>query len=262
MSSAPSPRNQELTILARTARWLVLDKPAGVASVPGGGAEHDLIELCARQGLAVLPVHRLDRDTSGAILYALDREARERFEALFRERDVAKTYWALALGRVAPPVGAWKFPLLEERGFTRVSALGKKSETRYRTLAEHGPATELEVELITGRMNQIRVHAAHAGFPLAGERKYARGGDDPSKARRVALHAWRVAFVDPFTGDEVRVEAPLAADLVELRERLAHAPALNASRGPRPGARSEARSTPTRRSGAPRGRPPRRGKRR
>ncbi|MCK6448860.1 MAG: RluA family pseudouridine synthase [Planctomycetes bacterium] len=244
MSSArPSPQ-RELTILARTDRWLVLDKPAGVASVPGGGADHDLLELCARQGLEVLAVHRLDRDTSGAILFALDREARDRFEALFRERDLAKTYWALALGRVTPPVGAWKFPLLEERGFTRVSALGKKSETRYRTLAHHGQTTELELELVTGRMNQIRVHAAHSGFPLAGERKYARGGDDPTKAKRLALHSWRLGFRDPWSGADVVIEAPLPLDLVDLRERAARVRgAVDRDRSPqRDAARSTART--------------------
>jgi 23S rRNA-/tRNA-specific pseudouridylate synthase len=65
---------RELTILARSERWIVVDKPAGVASVPGGGAERDLVELLARQGFAVAPVHRLDRDTSGAILFALDKD--------------------------------------------------------------------------------------------------------------------------------------------------------------------------------------------
>ncbi|MBI5434783.1 MAG: RNA pseudouridine synthase [Planctomycetes bacterium] len=237
-------------VLARSERWVVVAKPAGVSSVPGGGAEHDLVELLARQGLAVLPVHRLDRDVSGAILFALDRETRERFEALFRERELSKTYWALAVGRVAPPNGAWKFPLLEERGFARVSALGKKSETRYRTLANLGPASELEIELVTGRLNQIRVHAAHSGHPLAGERKYARGSDDPLKAKRVALHSWRLAFRDPWTGEEIRVEAPLADDLLALRARATASPpgrGINAS---------EARSRPKSRSDA-RGRRPR-----
>lgn len=226
----------ELAILARSERWLVVDKPAGVSSVPGGGSEHDLIELLGVQGLRVEPVHRLDRDVSGAILFALDREARERFETLFRERDLAKTYWALALGRVEPAVGAWKFPILEERGFARVSALGKKSETRYRTLARFPAATELEVELVTGRLNQIRVHAAHSGHALAGERKYARGSDDPLKAKRVALHSLRLAFRDPWTGENVAVEAPLAADLVLLRARAA---ATSPSAAPRPSPRSD-----------------------
>lgn len=212
-----------MPILAQCERWIVVDKPAGVSSVPGGGAEHDLVALLARQGLSALAVHRLDRDVSGAILFALDQEARERFEELFRERELSKTYWALALGRVTPPEGAWKFPLLEERGFARVSARGRKSETRYRTLASFGPATELEIELVTGRLNQIRVHAAHAGFPLVGERKYARGALDPLRSKRLALHARRLAFRDPWTGAEVAVEAPLPPELVELRRRAAEA---------------------------------------
>jgi RluA family pseudouridine synthase len=237
---SPKPKG-ELAILARTERWLVVDKPAGVSSVPGGGSEHDLVELLGVQGLRVEPVHRLDRDVSGAILFALDREAREGFEELFRERDLAKVYWALALGRVVPANGAWKFPLLEERGFARVSALGKKCETRYRTLGVHGPATELEIELVTGRLNQIRVHAAHSGHPLAGERKYARGSDDPLKAKRVALHSWRLGFRDPWTGEAILVEAPLPSDLVALRERAASSRATASPERSRPNRRSDAR---------------------
>jgi 23S rRNA-/tRNA-specific pseudouridylate synthase len=134
---------------------------------------------------------------------------------------VKKTYWALAQGRVRPEQGAWQFPILEEGAHARVSALGLKSNTRYRTLEALPGASVLEIDLVTGRRNQIRLHAAHAGFPLAGERKYARGKDATLRfrSRRVALHAWRLEFVHPSTGSSVRVEAPLPSDLRELLER-------------------------------------------
>jgi len=82
-------------------------------------------------------------------------------------------------------------------------------------------ASELELLLLSGRKNQIRVHLAHAGHPLVGERKYARGRDAvlPFRSRRVALHAWRLAFTEPWGGKEIALEAPLPAELVELRER-------------------------------------------
>jgi 23S rRNA pseudouridine1911/1915/1917 synthase len=205
---------------------LVASKPAGVLSVTtAGSAEPALPELLTAQGLAVLPVHRLDRDVSGAVLFARDAETRAGLEELFRERALQKQYWALAQGRVQPAHGTWSFPILEEGSFARVSALGKRSTTRYRTLRAFATTTELELDLVTGRYNQIRVHAAHAGFPLVGERKYARGRDSPIhfRSRRVALHAWKLAFVHPHTRLELAVEAPLPDDLREVVERAAGA---------------------------------------
>jgi len=112
-------------------------------------------------------------------------------------------------------------PILEQGSFARVSARGKPAVTKYRTLSALRTTTEVEIDLVTGRMNQIRVHFAHAGFPLVGERKYARGKDSPVRfrSRRVALHAWKLSFRHPHTWEGVAVEAPLPSDLVDLLER-------------------------------------------
>jgi 23S rRNA pseudouridine1911/1915/1917 synthase len=214
--------SESVPILYRDEHLLVVDKPAGVLSVPDRSAgATSLPELLAREGIEAVAVHRLDRDVSGAVLFAFDEETRAALETLFRERAVKKTYWALAQGRLRPAQGAWHFPILEEGARTRVSALGQKSLTRYRTLETLPAATVLEIELVTGRRNQIRLHAAHAGFPLAGERKYARGKEATLRfrSRRVALHAWRLEFAHPRTGSALRVEAPLPADLRELLVR-------------------------------------------
>ncbi len=211
-----------LTVLYRDEHLIVVDKPAGLLSVPAEGSEERALpQALAEQGIEAFPVHRLDREVSGAIVLALREEAREALDALFRERAIDKTYWALASGRVRPPSGKWHFPILEEKGGARVSARGKPAITRYRTLAAHADATELEVDLETGRRNQIRLHFAHAGFPLVGERKYARGKDSALRlrSRRVALHAWKLAFEHPFTHSRIAVEAPLPEDLLDLRER-------------------------------------------
>jgi RluA family pseudouridine synthase len=215
-------RRMAIPILHRDEHLIVVDKPAGLLSVRASGSdERALPDVLAGEGIVAQPVHRLDREVSGAILLALGEQARAAAEELFRERTIEKTYWALASGRVHPPAGKLHAPILEERGGARVSALGKPAVTRYRTIAAHASATELEIDLETGRRNQIRVHFAHAGFPLVGERKYARGKDSALRlrSRRVALHAWKLAFVHPITGERVSVEAPLPADLVELRER-------------------------------------------
>ncbi len=220
---------EPIPILYEDDAVLVASKPAGLLSVRGKDVdERALPDVLAEQGRRVLPVHRLDRDVGGAVLFARTQAARDALEELFRARALKKTYWALAQGRVKPAQGTWGFPILEEGAFARVSAQGKPSTTRYRTLNAFATTTELEIDLVTGRKNQIRLHAAHAGFPLVGERKYARGKDSPVRfrSRRVALHAWRLAFTSPGTGREVQVEAPLLVDLVELLEQV------RAARGP------------------------------
>ena len=213
-----------LEILHRDEHVLVVSKPAGLLSVPTPDAPGDsLPEALARAGIRAWPVHRLDREVSGAVLFALDVGTRALLEDLFRERRITKTYWALAQGRLRPPDGAFHFPILEEGAFARVSAQGRKALTRYRTLAALPETTVAEVDLVTGRRNQIRLHFAHAGHPLVGERKYARGKDSPVRirSRRIALHAWKVAFAHPRTHAPLAIEAPLPDDLVELAERAA-----------------------------------------
>jgi len=211
-----------LSVLHQGDRLLVVDKPAGLASVPDPRAPGGSVpEWLAAQGLEVFPVHRLDREVSGVLLLALDGEALQALQDLFRARAVDKVYWGMAAGHLEPRAGELSFPIVEEPGGARVSARGKPARTRYRTLERHAKASELELALLTGRKNQIRVHLAHAGHPLVGERKYGRGRDAvlPFRSRRVALHAWRLAFAEPWSGKKLAIEAPLPADLCELRER-------------------------------------------
>lgn len=215
-----------IPILLEDEHLLVVSKPAGLLSVETGSEPGaSLPEALAAQGWVVIPVHRLDREVSGCVLFARTDAARQAIEEMFRARKLRKIYWALAQGRVMPPEGAFHFPILEDGPIARVSAHGKKSETRYRTLNAWRTTTELEVDLVTGRYNQIRLHFAHAGFALVGERKYARGKDAPIQAqsRRVALHAWKLAFDHPFTNQPIALEDPLSGDLVELRARASRA---------------------------------------
>lgn len=210
-----------IPILHQDEHLIVVAKPAGLLSVETPGTEGPTLpEVLAEQGFKVIPVHRLDREVSGCVLFALDAATRDGLEELFRARALSKIYWALAQGIVKPAQGLLHFPILEEGAFARVSALGKKSETRYRTLASFAAATELEVDLVTGRRNQIRVHFAHAGFPLVGERKYARGKDSAVhiRSRRIALHAWKLALEHPRTGARLAIECPLPQDLLEARD--------------------------------------------
>lgn len=214
--------SDRVVVLREDARLLVVAKPAGLLSVPSPNAEgRTLLDVLAAEGRLCLPVHRLDRDVSGAVLLAKDEETRAALEALFRARAVTKLYWALAQGRVRPPQGIFDAPIRDDGAFAAIARDGKPARTKYRTLRSFPQATEVEVDLLTGRYNQIRLHFAHAGFALAGERKYARGKEARVKCSRVALHAAKLSFPHPFDGTTWEVEAPLPADLRALVASLA-----------------------------------------
>jgi 23S rRNA pseudouridine1911/1915/1917 synthase len=212
--------SRPLELLYEDEHLLVVDKPAGLLSVPTPNAQgRTVLDVLREQGREALAVHRIDRDVSGALLCARSEAMRAALDAAFRERTVRKVYWALAQGELQREQGEYKDPILDEGSFARVSARGKPSATRWNVLARRARATEVEIELLTGRYNQIRLHFAHHGHPLVGERKYARGKDDPLGGKRVALHAWKLELAHPVGGRLVQVEAPLPRDLVELAQR-------------------------------------------
>lgn len=194
---------------------LVVSKPAGLLSVPTPGASGKTL-LDALAAEAVLPVHRLDRDVSGLVVLARHEVARAALEGLFRGRAVTKHYWALVRGRMRPESGSFEEPIRDEGARASIHPSGKPALTRWRVLAHHAATSVVEIELVTGRYNQIRLHFAHHDQALVGERKYARGKDDVVRAKRVALHAWRLAFPHPMRGQRVALEAPLPDDLCAL----------------------------------------------
>jgi RluA family pseudouridine synthase len=216
--------SQPIPILHRDERVVVALKPPGLLSTPErGGAARSLVEALAEQGVSAQAVHRLDLDVSGAVILALDDEARLALETMFRERAVKKTYWAMAQGRYQESRGVYLWPIAEDGPDVRVDERGKNAETRWTVIGRYAAATEMEIDLVTGRRNQIRVHFAHGGHALIGDRKYGRGRDQKLRlrSRRVALHAWRIAFDSPFGGGRIEVEAPLPDDLLDLRSEAA-----------------------------------------
>jgi len=207
----------DLRILHEDDDLLVVDKPAGLLSVPTPGARgRTLLDVLADQGRAALPVHRLDREVSGLVVCARHEKARAALEALFRGRAVTKLYWALVRGRLAGERGSFDEPIRDAGAHARIDPRGKPALTRWRLLARHAATSAVEVELVTGRYNQIRLHFAHHDHALVGERKYARGRDDPLAAKRVALHARKLEFLHPLRGMRVSVKAPLPEDLRDL----------------------------------------------
>jgi hypothetical protein len=126
---------RSVPILHEDERVLVVDKPAGLLSVPDRAAgARSVPELLAAEGVRVLPVHRLDREVSGVLLLARDEEALVLLQDLFRAHAVEKLYWGMASGNLEPPAGQLAFPILDEPGGARVSVHGKPARTRYRKM--------------------------------------------------------------------------------------------------------------------------------
>jgi 23S rRNA pseudouridine1911/1915/1917 synthase len=157
-------------------------------------------------------VHRLDKDTSGVLLVARSDAAHRHLAAQFAERTVEKIYLALAEGSLRADSGRIAKPIARDpRHRTRMTAklaTGRAALTEYRVKERFLRYTFLEVRIGTGRTHQIRVHLASLGHPVAGDRLY---GAVP--APRMFLHAWRIGFTSPATGERVSVEAPLPPEL-------------------------------------------------
>lgn len=190
--------------------WLlVVDKPAGLLSVPAPRPELRTLTSILNQdaqdkGLRyrLYPCHRLDRDTSGLLIYAKSRGIEAKMIQLFKDRLIGKKYIAFVHGKLASPQGAINSEI------ERKSAL-----TKYKVLQEKSNYSVVEVSPITGRTNQIRIHFKHIQHPLVGEDKFAFRKDFALRAKRVCLHARYLEFKHPQTAKMVVVQSPLAQDM-------------------------------------------------
>ena len=226
------PEAIPLTIIYQDGDIIVLDKPAGLTvhpapGHPSGTLVNALLAACPDlRGIAgtLRPgiVHRLDKDTSGLMVVAKNDRAQRALQRQLKDRDVRKTYLALVRGVPAPREGTIAAPIgrhPKNRKKMAVVADGREATTRYRVREEiaGGQYSLLEVEPVTGRTHQIRVHLAAVGHPVVGDATYGR----PSAAvGRQFLHAHKLAFAMPLGGRTVEFESPLPADLREALSQL------------------------------------------
>ena len=226
-----------LTVVYEDADLLIIDKPAGLVVHPSpghasgtlvnallgrsGGAEYGGIAGVQRPGI----VHRLDRDTSGLIMVAKHDAAQASLMAQLKARRVAKTYLALVLGRVVANAGRIEAPIgRDPRHRTRMAVVsdGRPSVTGYRVKERFPGWTLLELDLVTGRTHQIRVHLSAIDHPIAGDQVYGTGTSrrGPDDLGRLFLHAWRLELSSPSEGRLIRAEAALPAELELILGRL------------------------------------------
>jgi len=236
------PEPGDLRVLHEDADLVVLDKPAGLTVHPGAGRStgtlaHHLLDRYPEMAGVGGPgrpgiVHRLDQGTSGVLVVARTPTAYLRLSRAFASREVEKRYLGIAYGVPSPPAGTIDAPIgrhPQRRKEMTVHPGGRPSRTIYRTVAAAAGISLLEMDLATGRTHQIRVHLKHLGHPLVGDPVYGearwKGLPRPVQAPlrdfpRPALHAWRIAFRHPASGEPLSFEAPAPEDLRELWERV------------------------------------------
>jgi len=238
----PAPRPVTVPIVFEDAHIVVIDKPAGISSVPyekrEGGTAMDAVRDAWRADgrrateTPLLVVHRIDKDTSGLIAFAKTKPAESGMAKLFRTHDVERTYLCVVHGTVDDRRIETRF--VEDRGdglrgSTRTPYKGKRAVTHVRRLEALPDTTMLEVKLETGKTHQIRIHLAEQGNPLVGERVYVRDYlrkiKKPIAASRLLLHAATLGFVHPISGDKISLSSALPPafekEVATLRRRPA-----------------------------------------
>jgi 23S rRNA pseudouridine1911/1915/1917 synthase len=255
-SDGPIPEDIPLSILFEDEHLVAIDKPAGMVVHPAKGhwsgtltsaLAHHFQQLSdcggpTRPGI----VHRLDRETSGVIIIAKTNMVHYKLANLFEARELEKEYWAICLGvmdldrdRIVQPIGHHPFQR-DKMAIRSGHPSSRDAETRYEVLERFGGCSLLKVQPKTGRTHQIRVHLAHVGHPILCDRLYAghtrlsrgellrrqvRGeprnpGDEAIVLERQALHARRIAFQHPITGQALQIEAPIPSDFQSVLELL------------------------------------------
>jgi 23S rRNA pseudouridine1911/1915/1917 synthase len=232
----------KIDIIAETEHWIALNKSSGLLSIPDREqSEPSLKDFLNEKYGKVFIVHRLDKFTSGLILFAKDEATHKFLSKQFEERSVEKLYLGLVNGTLMNKEGSVDVPTMEHPGKTSyyiTHQKGKASLTDYKVLQEFGNYSWLQFQIHTGRTHQIRVHMKHVGHPIVCDELY--GSDAPvllssikrkkfklSKAdeeerpllNRLALHAWKLSFTD-MDGTTRQLEAPLSKDLKAMLQQF------------------------------------------
>lgn len=224
IAASPKP----IEVLYEDANWLLVAKPAGLTSVPGPSNREDTLvnrvkyylERNGRKNVVPHIITRLDRYTSGVVLLAKHSFAQGLIDKQVSNHEFDKRYYAIVAGQIAKQHGLIEAPLKRKEGenFQIVSPDGRQAVTEYWLKANLAGGSLVEVKLHTGRTHQIRVHFQSKGHPLLGDELYK--GPLDMGIERQALHAYHLAFNDPFTNKRLVVEAPLPSDMKSVLAKL------------------------------------------
>jgi len=193
---------------------VILEKQAKILTLPSPKKEKYTLTSLLEEKLKkpVYPCHRLDRETTGLIIYAKSRNIQERVMNQFRQGLVKKRYIAFVKGRLRQRSGVFSGYVLDREG-KRFGEKPKKAKARFYVILERSHYSMVELEPFTGRTNQLRIQLAQAGCPILGERKYAFGRDFKVNFRRLALHACFISFNHPVSGKKLIFKLDLPPDM-------------------------------------------------
>ncbi|HVB04137.1 MAG TPA: RNA pseudouridine synthase [Chitinophagaceae bacterium] len=234
--------NLEKSIITLTEEYVAVNKPSGMLSIPDRFNANlpSLSALLHKKYPEIYIVHRLDRETSGLILFARNKEAHRYLSQCFESRRLVKYYLALVNGKMAEPAGKIDLPLIEHpagNGKMIIAKKGKPAITEYTVLEDYSLFSLLQVRIHTGRTHQIRVHLQTTGHPIACDSLYGKGSPillssfkhnyrsardqeaEKPLLSRLALHSSQLIFTDP-QGREVNLKAPLSRDMNALIQQL------------------------------------------
>ncbi|MBF0385657.1 MAG: RluA family pseudouridine synthase [Candidatus Omnitrophica bacterium] len=221
-----SPSRKQIPILYEDEQVVIFNKPSGMLVIPAPNENYktlvDIVNKCYRQDDAAClhPCHRLDRDTSGAIIFAKGKVNQQLVMNMFARKLISKRYLAFVQGWLKSPKGDIRLPVqsLDRKKFRKHSK-PVHAITKYKVLEKRKNFSIIEVEPVTGRSNQIRIHFSLIGNPLVGDRKYSFARDYSLKFKRTALHSLEVNFKNPVTGKIIEVRCELPKDMEDFLER-------------------------------------------
>ena len=234
---------KKLDIVFEDDHIIIVNKPAGMLTLPDRYStdKPNLLKLLNSAAEEIFTVHRLDKETSGILLFAKNAKAHKQFSQLFEQRKIQKFYLTVVDGRPFEETGTIDkkiAPTPNHKDRMRIDKRGKESITKFKILESFKDFTVLEVEILTGRTHQIRVHLESEGIPLASDPMYSRRTalfasdikgrkfrakkniDERPLIGRSILHAWRLSFEHPITKKSIQVEAPIPKDIRAVVSQL------------------------------------------
>lgn len=228
-------------IIQENERFLVVDKSSGLLTIPDRiQSAKSLKEMLQDKYGSIYTVHRLDRDTSGLVIFARNEKTHHYFCSLFENREIEKYYMGVVIGKPNSTEGSIDAPMAEhptQKGSMTVHRNGKAALTTFKVIEAHKPFSLVSFQLHTGRTHQIRVHAKHMGNPLAVDDLYGDGkpvllssiksgyklskkeDDERPFINRLALHAHKVVFIDE-TGEKISIESDIPKEFSALMKQI------------------------------------------
>lgn len=228
---------KKIKIIDDTSDYLIIEKPSGLLVHPTEKKETDTLIDWAEQNYPPVAkigdepgragiVHRLDKEVSGLMIIPKTQDAFEYFKGLFKTRQIEKFYTALVYGKIARDEGEIDFPISRSKNkpglygaLSKNSEEGRPAKTIFRILKKYLNYTLLQVEILTGRTHQIRVHMLAYGHPVVGDTLYAKKQAEKSRCPRIFLHASRLSFVDP-SGEKKEYESELPNNLKDFLKKV------------------------------------------